>query len=562
MSYFLDLKIKVYKIYEKFILPLNDKILNKLSKRYKNIETDPTKYKIGFAILSFERSNYLRICLSTLYKTKLNNIDITFFLIDDGSKEEDVKNILNTPSPDNFNVIRIFEKKGPNNAGAAINRAINIMLNHNNYDLLGWADPDCLFHPDWLLKTLQISLWAIKNHKENIVGPFTSFNSSDTLLHRNYGNYNSPFGKYVVKRQAGMLNYFLFKFDWDSFGPFEESDSDESIMTNKLSRKSIRNLSTYNSYVEHIGQNSILNNWRDTKKTRAAYGLNLINNGWPNELEKFKNLGYYKNINKNISIGDSVNSNLELEIFIPCLEKDLINLELNINNIKIFLKHPIKRINIVSPKNKNIEIFCKNFNVNFICENEILDKNKLKINYKVNKYDRSNWLYQQLLKYSFDSISETENYLVIDADTILTIPQVYENSGKNILLISDEYHEPYFEHYFKLTGKIPKSNLSSVAHSMIFNKNVLKNLKTHIEKYNQLNWIDAIISNIDANELSGFSEFETYGQWVIENHSELYIREYFFNKSLRSNQRKFITDIIERNEKDIIRSVSFHKYLS
>lgn len=561
MTYFLDLKIKVYKIYEKFILPLIDKILNKFSKRYKNIETDPTKYKIGFAILSFERSNYLRICLSTLYKTNLKNIDITFFLIDDGSKDKDVKSLINAPTPDNFKVVKIFEKKGPNNAGAAINRAIKIMINHDNFDLLGWADPDCLFHPDWLIKTLQIALWAVKNHRGNIVGPFTSFNSSDTLLHRIYGSYKSPFGKYVVKRQAGMLNYFLFKFDWDSFGPFEESDSDESIMTNKLSKKFIRNLSTYNSYVEHIGQNSILNIWRDTKKSRAAYGLNLINNGWPNELDEYKNLGYYKNINKNISMGNGVVSNLELEIFIPCLEKDLINLELNITNIYKFLKHPIKRINIVSPRNKLIENFCKKNNVNYIFENEILDKNKLKINYKVNKYDRSGWLYQQLLKYSFDSISETENYLVIDADTILTIPQVYENSGKYILLISDEYHEPYFENYFKLTGIIPKSNLSSVAHSMIFNKIVLKNLKTHIEEHNKLNWIDSIISNIDKNELSGFSEYETYGQWVLENYSELYIREYFFNKSLRSNQRKLNTNIFERNETDIIRSVSFHKYI-
>lgn len=561
MSYILNLKHKIYRIYEKILLPIIDSIARLKSNRYKNIESDPYKWKIAFAILSYERINYLKVCLSTLYKTNLNGLNITFFIIDDGSKDENIKKLIEEPSPIEFKVIRIFEKKGPNNAGAAINRAIKIMLKHNDYDLLGWADPDCLFHPDWLIKTLQISLWAIKNHKKNIIGPFTSFNSSDKLLHRIYGNYKSPYGDYVVKRQAGMLNYFLFKFDWDSFGPFDESDSDETKMTNKLSKHFIRNMSTSESYVEHIGQDSILNNWRHTKKIRAAYGVNLVKNNWPNEINLFKNLGFYKNINQNFSLSENISSNLELEIFIPCIEKDLKILELNIKNIYKFLKHPIKRINIVSPNNKIIVNFCKKNKINFIDENEILKNDKNKFSYTVNDIDRSGWLYQQLLKYSFDSFSETENYLVIDADTILTKSQVYEYNGKLVLLMSDEYHIPYFENYYKLTGLIPKSNLSSVAHSMIFNKEILKKLKSHIEKINNLNWIDSIIKNIDKKELSGFSEYETYGLWVIENFNDLYIREYFFNKSLKMNQLKYLTKLSDNQNNEILRSVSFHKYI-
>ena len=562
MSYLLNFKIKIYRSFEKFILPVIEKIIRKNSNKYRNIETNPEKYKIGFAILSYERSNYLQVCLSSLYKSKIGGLDITFFIIDDGSKDESIKKIINEHNPENFKVVRVFEKKGPNNAGAAINRATKLMLKHDNYDLIGWADPDCLFHPDWLIETLQICLWAIKNHKENIIGPFTSFNSSDILLHRIYGKYRSPFGEYVVKRQAGMLNYFMLKSDWDTYGPFEESDSDETKMTHKLSKKFIRNISTNNSYVEHIGQESILNNWRIAKKERAAYGENLIPLGWPIEIENYKNLGYYKNINKNVSIGDGVISNLEIEVFIPCIEKDLKNLERNINNIVKYLNHPIRRINIVSPENKFIQDFCKKNKVNFIDEKKILNLEKSKLNYVVNNIDRNGWLYQQLLKYSFDLFSETENYLVIDADTILTKSQVYENEGKLVLLISDEYHIPYFNNYYKLTGKIPKSKLSSVAHSMLFNKKVLNHLKCHIEEYNKLNWIDSIISNIDKSELSGFSEFETYGLWVIENFNNLYVREYYFNKSIKQSKIK-ILDKIENNSNmnEIIRSVSFHKYI-
>jgi hypothetical protein len=562
MSYLLNFKIKIYRSFEKFILPVVEKIIRKNSNKYKNIESNPEKYKIGFAILSYERSNYLKVCLSSLYKSKIGGLDITFFIIDDGSKDESIKKIINEHNPENFKVVRVFEKKGPNNAGAAINRAIKLMLKHDNYDLLGWADPDCLFHPDWLIETLQICLWAIKNHKENIIGPFTSFNSSDILLHRIYGKYRSPFGEYVVKRQAGMLNYFMLKSDWDNYGPFEESDSDETKMTNKLSKKFIRNISTNNSYVEHIGQESILNNWRIAKKERAAYGENLIPLGWPIEIENYKNLGYYKNLNKNVSIAEGVSSKLELEVFIPCLEKDLLNLERNIKNIYKYLKHPIKRINIVSPENKLIQDFCKKNDVNFIDELDVLNLKKSELKYIVNNIDRNGWLYQQLLKYSFDLISETENYLVIDADTILTKSQVYENEGKLVLLISDEYHIPYFNNYYKLTGQVPKSKLSSVTHSMLFNKTILNNLKSHIEEYNKLNWIDAIISNIDKNELSGFSEFETYGLWVFDNFSDKYIREYYFNKSLKQSKIELLNKIENEYQKnEIIRSVSFHKYI-
>jgi hypothetical protein len=166
------------------------------------------------------------------------------------------------------------------------------------------------------------------------------------------------------------------------------------------------------------------------------------------------------------------------------------------------------------------------------------------------------------MQFSFDLISETENYLVIDADTILTKSQVYENDGKFVLLISDEYHIPYFNNYYKLTGQVPKSKLSSVTHSMLFNKTILNNLKSHIEEYNKLNWIDSIISNIDKNELSGFSEFETYGLWVLDNFSDKYIREYYFNKSLKQSKIELLNKIEnEYQNNEIIRSVSFHKYI-
>ena len=44
----------------------------------------------------------------------------------------------------------------------------------------------------------------------------------------------------------------------------------------------------------------------------------------------------------------------------------------------------------------------------------------------VNGVDRSKWIYQQFLKWSGDDLAETTHYLVVDADTVLIRPQVFE----------------------------------------------------------------------------------------------------------------------------------------
>ena len=55
----------------------------------------PTNYKIGMAVLAFERPDYLRACLDSLFQTYIENYDITFLLQDDGSSDPLVKDILN-----------------------------------------------------------------------------------------------------------------------------------------------------------------------------------------------------------------------------------------------------------------------------------------------------------------------------------------------------------------------------------------------------------------------------------------------------------------------------------
>lgn len=269
-----------------FFTPLYDslssiyeKIKIKLGLNFKLSKILHDNFKIGIAVLAFERPEYLELCLNSLYNTKLYNYDLTVLIQDDGSKDPRVREIIEKRRNPNIKTIRYFTVKGPNNAGAAINKALKKLNTIESFDIIGWCDSDCLHHPEWLDKTIKIACWAKMNHKQHILGPFSSFNSSDSS-HKTLGTYSSPFGDYVVKKQMGMLNYFYYKEDFIKLGFFEENENDETLMTKKLDKLRVRNFCTKTSYVEHLGEDSILNRWRNNPVKKAVHALNPIEGGW------------------------------------------------------------------------------------------------------------------------------------------------------------------------------------------------------------------------------------------------------------------------------------------
>ena len=515
-------------------------------------------YKIGMAVLAHERPEYLELCLETLFRTNLYNYDITFLLQDDGSLDPRVREIIDKPRNPQYKIIRIFNPKGNNSWGAAFNCAIKKLLEINDFDIVGTCDSDAIFHPEWLDQTMKICLWAKENHHEHVLGPFSSFNSSDYKFHKILGTYPSPYGNFVVKRRMGALNYFYFTKDLLKLGFYNEGKDDETKMTALFNRKGVRNFCTETSYVEHVGQQSILNQWRPVAVKAAVYGMNLVEEGWGDELVKADTLGYYRYVKKNISFGEGVDSDKKIDVLITAINKDLITLPLVIENLRKHLKHPIGSIYIISPDDQEIKRLCAETNCINVPENSVLPIDKNDINYYPKGIDRNGWLFQQFLKLSGDSISSREFFYVIDADTLLACPQVFIVNNKTLLLHSDEHHHPYFEMYKKLFGTFPSTNLSFVAHQMMFSSKRLKELKNNIEKMHHKTWYQAIIDHLDLSQLSAFSEYETYGQWMLQNHPDEIIREYWFNRAVPR-------DVLGRNDFQVssilYRSYSSHSYI-
>jgi glycosyltransferase involved in cell wall biosynthesis len=521
----------------------------------------PGKYKIGMAILIHERPQYLEVCLDTLFQTKLHDYDISFLLIDDGSQDPRVRELMEKPRDPQYKIVRRYASKTSNNWGAAFNRAIRELRRIGTFDVIGTSDSDALFHPDWLDRLMKVAIWAKANHAEHLLGPFSAFNSSDRDFHQWLGSYSSPHGDFVVKRRMGALNYLYFAKDLDRLDLFEEHEEDEAAMTATFDRLGVRNFSTATSYVEHIGQDSVLNQWRQRPVRRAVYGLNLAPAGWPRQLETAETLGYYREVKGSTAVGAAIWSDVPLDIVFVAADQDLEVLPLAVEGVRRNLRHPIADILIIAPADSQLrQLAAKKIGCRYVCEDEVLPIRKRDIKYMVKGVDRSGWLLQQFLKLGADALVGADRYLVVDADTILIKPQIFVAGGSDVLLHTEEYHHRYFSAYEYLVNLEVKTRVSAVAHQMLFNRSRVASLKSRMEQVGNAPWPMSIINAADLTDFSCFSEYETYGQWCVANYPEATHREFAFNQTLPRRLMSSVDVIMQQYARDW-RSVSFHWYI-
>lgn len=268
---------------------------------------------------------------------------------------------------------------------------------------------------------------------------------------------------------------------------------------------------------------------------------------------------YYRYINKNNSFGKKIKmSDRNVDVVIPVTDKDLEILPYCIDGLRKQLLHQINNIFLVCRPNEKLQLFSNENNCKLVDECSVLPFTVKDISYNVNGLDRSGWLFQQFLKMSVDKISTSDFVYVIDADTVLVQKQKFDKDGKSIFLISDEYHLPYFEIYKKIFPNENVKRFSFVAHQMFIDTKKLTLLKNEIAAIHNCAWYDAILKKLDYSEISGFSEFETMGNWMSKKFPEQFDFEYWFNLSLTRNKlADFLNGKIDVSK---YRSVSFQHY--
>lgn len=480
------------------------------------------KLKIAYSLLTHNRYTYLQDCISTLFAADYRNLDITFFIVDDGSDDQRVTELLAEMSsryPDLKIKVR-YEEKTISTSGAVTNRAIKIMLEDDEYDVIGFGDPDTIYHPDWAQVSIKLFSWLHHNYKKNKIGMVSSYNSKSREFHQWQSVEKWPHGNFVIKKQMGWPSIFILPQFVKEVGAFYELPNDETLFTKRIDELGYLNYSTELSYIEHVGQVSCLNNFRPVAVAQADHSDKLVKYGWGEEIFKYQNYSIQRDLRTNTLPYESATS---LDVIIPVHIKDIKTLPRCIEGVRLNLRHPIASITLVSQSSNEIEQIAKSLQLDWIDEKEILNTRKSYYDPVNRDFELSGWLYQQMLKLSVDAIGTEEHKLVLDADNVFIRPQALIKDEKIYQPISRNYHGKYFEAYTRILDEDPINHTSYISHFMVFKVPHLVHLRKKIESTSGTNWLDAIYGSLDLTQPSCFSEFELYSHYVQRHFSDCYL---------------------------------------
>lgn len=207
-----------------------------------------------------------------------------------------------------------------------------------------------------------------------------------------------------------------------------------------------------------------------------------------------------------------------IDVVIPIIAKDLRILPLCLQGVRCCVAHPIKDIYIVAPDVAEIRDFCASNGLLFVDETSVFGYSPKSLQLITNKNgDRSGWLFQQFVKLS-GAIGTCRHYLCIDADHVLIRPHVFlTEEQQTVFYMSYEEHQPYYDLIHRLLPSLSLDHLSYVDHKMLFDKEQVRALQQALSDGNGGKpWQTVILDTIDRDTHSGFSEFETYGNFVTD----------------------------------------------
>ena len=172
---------------------------------------------------------------------------------------------------------------------------------------------------------------------------------------------------------------------------------------------------------------------------------------------------------------------------------------------------------------------------------------------RINMESRRGWYCQQFIKL-FQEVTAS-NYLVVDADAIVNKKLEIDPAHPSFYLGKDQYHLPYF-HTMKMIADLDKVYpYSFISEVMFFKRGIIKYILSSL-KISKYEFFDRCVDAINTvNNVSGFSEYEFYGNYVMKNWSDLYLCENI-NVMNMHRRRKWTDEEI----KSCIKTYSDSKY--
>jgi hypothetical protein len=141
---------------------------------------------------------------------------------------------------------------------------------------------------------------------------------------------------------------------------------------------------------------------------------------------------------------------------------------------------------------------------------------------------RAGWYFQQFLKMAMCLRPDVaEHYLIWDSDTIMLRPlSFFDDAGRILVNPKSEFRRPYFELTKRLLGFERVADFSFISEHLMVRAECMGLLLEHVGRHPSASqhWVWAIMDSIADGDLSrsGFSEYETYGNFVCLHYPDVY----------------------------------------
>ena len=137
-----------------------------------------------------------------------------------------------------------------------------------------------------------------------------------------------------------------------------------------------------------------------------------------------------------------------------------------------------------------------------------------------NNMQRFGWYLQQFFKIEALLQSKADLLVIWDADCVpVKKIALFDKNGVPVYMWAGEYHAPYFQMINRLLGLSRIENQSFIIPGFPIRREWVNDLIRNIEnKHEGRQWFESIIACTDLSQMSGFSETETLGTWVVNSY--------------------------------------------
>ena len=242
----------------------------------------------------------------------------------------------------------------------------------------------------------------------------------------------------------------------------------------------------------------------------------------------------------------------QITVVIPAAEKDAPVLSHCLWAVREMIQHEVAAVWVVGPESPRIREITVSAGYEFIHEDSILPCPAAELKCR-------GWVLQQMIKFNAALHVPTQDYLVLDSDTVFLRPQTFFRNGKSVLRYSDQYELLYNRSLELVFGHPRRFPVSFVTHHMLFNAAFVKELSHLIEQRFARPWWNAILQEVDSGHLISFSEYELYGHFVLSQPrwKKRFFLEYWHGLD-RSSEDLAELDALQRMAAGGLNTVSFH----